>query len=263
MASKSRFMSTPGEQSLGRLTQRIADEIGESIVTGKLEPGDRLPVEADLVAKHGASRSVLREAVKVLNAKGLVTAKPRRGTTVTPQSEWNVFDPDVLRWTLAGRFSLDLLIQFTQIRIGIEPQAAALACIAASERDIARIGEGYRRMVDADKGRDDPLAADISFHLAILDATHNLFFARLKPLVETALHFSIRYTDSIVRDESEKLGVHEDVFLAIAARDAEAASAHALKLLTDALELMRQGQASGSAHPGKRKGQAATRAVAP
>ncbi|ANY19323.1 Putative L-lactate dehydrogenase operon regulatory protein [Tsuneonella dongtanensis] len=252
MPQNTRFVSDPPEQTLGRLTQRVTDEIGEAIVTGNLAQGELLPVEADRVARYGASRSVLREAIKVLNAKGLVTAKPRRGTTVTKQSSWNVFDPDVLRWTLARNFSLELLTQFTEIRIAIEPHASALACDAASEEDIARIGQGFERMVEADRGPDDPLAADISFHLAILDASHNIFLARLKALVETALHFSIRYTGSIARDESEKLGIHEQVYRAIEARDARAARHAALKLLTDALDLMNQGAPPASENGAER-----------
>ena len=235
----------PRERSLGRLTQRVADAIGEAIVTGALEAGQLLPIEVDLIEQYGASRSVLREAVKVLNAKGLVTAKPRRGTTVQPMAEWNMFDPDVLRWVLARNFSLDLLIQFTQVRIAFEPQAAILACEAASRKEIEAIGAGYARMVAANDGKDDPLAADISFHLAILDATHNLFFQQLTSLVQTALNFSIRYTDSIVRDESEKLVSHERLYLAIAGRKRDAAYESAQALLSDAMALMLQSRSLG------------------
>lgn len=228
----------PRARSLGRLTQRIADEIGEAIVTGRIGPDELLPIESELIVEYGASRSVLREAIKVLNAKGLVTAKPRRGTTVQPITEWNLFDPDVLRWVLARDFSIDILIQFTQVRIGFEPQAAVLACEAASRAEIDAIGEGYQRMVEADRGDGDPLAADIAFHLAILDATHNLFFQQLKSLVEAALNFSIRYTDSIVRDEREKLISHERLYLAIAERNRDVAYRRAFVLLSDVLALM-------------------------
>lgn len=232
---------SPLEQSLGRLTRRIVDEIGEAIVTGAFEANTILPVEAEMVERFGASRSVLREAIKVLNAKGLVTAKPRRGTSVTPSTSWNLFDPDVLRWTLKRNFSLDLLIQFTHVRIGVEPHATRLAAMHADSEDLAAIESGFRRMEAASMGEDDELLADIAFHLAILDASHNIFFAKLKPLVETALHFSIRYTDGIARDEAVKLKRHQDVYDTIRLGKPEPAAKASLRLLTDALEIMENG----------------------
>ncbi len=101
---------------LGRnLTYGLLDTLGRAIVTGKYER-DPFPTEAELASHHGVSRSVTREAVKMLAAKGLLTARPRQGTAVRPTSTWNLFDTDVLRWLLERQFSVALLKQFYQLR---------------------------------------------------------------------------------------------------------------------------------------------------
>src|ERR1700755_1493454 len=102
------------------LTFGLTDTLGKAIVTGAYDAA-RFPTEAELAGRHKVSRSVTREAVKMLTAKGLLTARPRRGTTVQPASAWNLFDADVLRWLLDRKFSLALLRQFSDLRIAIEP----------------------------------------------------------------------------------------------------------------------------------------------
>src|SRR4051812_5173598 len=94
------------------LTFGLTDTLGKAIVTGVYDD-TRFPTEAELAVQHNVSRSVTREAVKMLTAKGLLTARPRKGTTVLPASSWNLFDTDVLRWLLERKFSLELLRQFS------------------------------------------------------------------------------------------------------------------------------------------------------
>ncbi len=224
--------------SLGRLTQSIVDDVGAAIVTGKFEAASMMPIEADLCTRYQASRSVLREAMKVLNAKGLVTSRPRLGTTVTTPDRWNLFDPDILRWMLRADISLSLLIEFTNVRLAIEPMAAELAARNADAAALQAVTDGYARMAAADEGHDDPLTADIAFHIAILEASGNRFLQRLKPLVETALTFSIRYTDSIARNEQDKLAAHHRVAERLRARDATGAAGALRQLLLDTRDLM-------------------------
>jgi DNA-binding FadR family transcriptional regulator len=249
--------SSEGNNGLGRITRSIVDAIGIGIVTGQHRPNELLPVEAAMAARYEASRSVLREAIKVLNAKGLVTARPRAGTFVTPPSEWNLFDPDVLRWTLYGGFSLPLLIEFTEVRLGIEPMAAALAASRADEENIILIEKGYDRMVAAELGQDDRLASDVAFHLAILDASGNRFYRRLKPLVSTALHFSIGLTNTLSHDHDVKLEAHRRVLLAIKQRDPPSARAALELLLLETRALMR------GAHPSAEEAPLVTEGIAP
>src|SRR3954463_11258913 len=136
--------------ALGRnLTFGLLDALGRAIVTGAYED-KRFPTEAELATEHAVSRSVTREAVKMLTAKGLLTARPRKGTSIQPASSWNLFDPDVLRWPLERKFSLELLRQFSDLRIAIEPAAAALAAKAADGAAVAEIRAGYQRMEAAE-----------------------------------------------------------------------------------------------------------------
>ncbi len=99
---------TSANPSGRNLTYGMLDVLGSGIVTGRWE-GRRFPTEAEIAREHGVSRSVTREAVKMLTAKGLLTARPRTGTSVQPQSSWNLFDPDVLRWLQERNYSLDPL----------------------------------------------------------------------------------------------------------------------------------------------------------
>jgi DNA-binding FadR family transcriptional regulator len=218
------------------LTYAMLDELGRSIVTGAYQ--DRpFPTEAELAKQHGVSRSVTREAVKMLTAKGLLTARPRKGTTVQPSSQWNLFDPDVLRWILERKFSLDLLRQFTELRIAIEPEAAALAARAADSAGLAAIGAGYRRMEAAEKDEDDPLEADIAFHIAILEASANPFYQQFRDVVTTALRTSIRFTNRF-KGRTASLPQHHSVLSAIEGRNADAAKAAMTDLIADVMALI-------------------------
>src|SRR5215207_5929584 len=114
------------------LTQSLVQRLGSSIVRGEIAPGGALPIEAELSKKYGASRTVMREAVKILSTKGLIGQRPRVGTYVEPEEKWDLLDPEVLKWILDRRFSLELLREFLQIRMGIEPAASALAATHAT-----------------------------------------------------------------------------------------------------------------------------------
>ncbi|TMJ14088.1 MAG: FadR family transcriptional regulator [Alphaproteobacteria bacterium] len=205
------------------LTFGLLDTLGRAIVTGAYEM-ERFPTEAELADIHAVSRSVTREAVKMLTAKGLLTARPRKGTTVLPSSAWNLFDPDVLRWIMERKFSLELLRQFSELRIAIEPAAAALAAQAGSADAIAAIAAGYARMESAEAGGGDTLEADIDFHVAVLDASANPFYMRFRNLVASALQTSIRFTNRF-KGRTASLPQHAAVLAAIQAGDPEAARA--------------------------------------
>src|SRR5688572_30987385 len=169
-AANSSAMSAAAGQNL---TTRIVNDLGVAIVTGTYSDKNPFPVESDLCTQFNASRSVLREAVKMLTAKGLLKARPRQGTRVQPVETWNLLDPDVLRWMLERKFSLSLLIQFTELRLGVEPLAAALAARTATAEDRAAIERTIERMIASERGAEDPLEADIAFHTAILHASGN------------------------------------------------------------------------------------------
>lgn len=182
-------------QTSQNLTHRIVQDLGIAVVSGQYSKDNPFPVEADLCRQYGASRSVLREAVKMLTAKGLLRARPRQGTWVQPEENWNLLDPDVLRWLLQRKPWLQLLIEFTQVRLAVEPSAAALAAEVAGPAEKAAVQQALERMIAAERGDDDPLTSDIAFHVAILAASGNKFFGQLRELIDTALRFSIRITN--------------------------------------------------------------------
>ncbi|OAN66119.1 FadR/GntR family transcriptional regulator [Sphingomonas sp. TDK1] len=233
-------LSTPSSDvrtGLGRnLTYGLLDALGRAIVTGRYEQHP-FPTEAELAKQHGVSRSVTREAVKMLTAKGLLSARPRQGTVVQPASSWNLFDTDVLRWLLERQFSVDLLRQFSQLRIAIEPEAAALAARFGTEEDRRQIAAGLARMEAAERGLDDTLDADIAFHVAVLRASGNPFYAQFRDMVATALRTSIRFTNRI-KGRSASVADHAAVHDAIAAGDPARARRAMQALIGDVVELI-------------------------
>lgn len=214
------------------LTYSLLETLGRAIVVGDYD-STVFPTEAALATRYGVSRSVTREAVKMLTAKGLLTARPRKGTTVQPSGFWNLFDTDVLRWLLERKFTVRLLRQFSDLRIAIEPAAAALAARHGDAQGLAAIARGFDRMTAAEAGDDDPLEADIAFHIAILRASGNPFYMQFQDVVETALRTSIRFTNRF-NGRTANLPQHHDVLSAIEARNPD--SAHrAMKMLIDAV----------------------------
>lgn len=234
---------------LGRnLTYGMLDSLGRAIVTGRYDR-EGFPTEAELTKQHGVSRSVTREAVKMLTAKGLLSARPRQGTVVQPTSSWNLFDTDVLLWLLERQFSVELLRQFSQLRVAIEPEAAALAARFATDADIARIEAGLARMEAAEQGLDDTLTADIAFHVSILLASGNPFYAQFRDMVATALRTSIRFTNRI-KGRTASVADHGLVLQAIKARDPETARVAMRDLIGDVLELIEQSEGASGSRPG-------------
>jgi DNA-binding FadR family transcriptional regulator len=219
------------------LTRSIVLDLGSAIVTGKYE-ADAFPTEKDLCLQYGAARTVLREAVKMLTAKGLLSARPRRGTRVEAEDHWNLLDPDVLRWLLERKAATDLLMEFTEMRLAVEPIAAGLAARRGTPEQKAAIAEALERMRAAEHGEGDTLEADIGFHLAILDATGNRFYRQLKGMIETALRISIQRTNRLMGIEKSETEVHSTVAEAILAGDEPGSQARMRKLIPDLVDLL-------------------------
>ena len=231
--------------SLGRnLTYGIQEVLGRSIVIGDYK-NKPFPTEAELVRTHGVSRVVMREAVKMLGAKGLLAARPKQGTFVRPLDAWNLSDPDVLRWLLERGPSIELLRHFNELRMGVEPQAAAIAARRASATQLEAIRSGLERMRQAEKDRDDPLEADLAFHVAILRATNNPFYVQFREVVATALRASIRVTNRIA-GRTANIDDHAAVCDAILAGDAEHAANTMRRLIKDVLDLIEPGASGGT-----------------
>lgn len=234
-------MASPKSERLSKdlarnLTFALVDILGKRILTGEFER-EAFPIEAALTERYGVSRSVTREAVKMLTAKGLLSARPRQGTVVEPPTAWNLFDSDVLRWSLEREFSFELLRHFNELRVAIEPEAAALSAHFADEDDLASLTLALERMKAADKGKDNVLEADIAFHVAVLRASKNPFYIQLRDVVETALRTSIRVTNKI-KGRSASIPDHQKVRDAIAAGKSDAARQAMQSLIGEVLLLI-------------------------
>lgn len=227
--------------SATNVTETIVQDLGVAIVTGRFDDMP-FPRESELSETYKAARTVTREAVKMLTSKGLLTSRRRRGIVVNDEDQWNLLDPDVMRWLLERKFSWQLLIEFTEIRLSIEPGAAALAAKRASGEERAAIDDAIKRMFAADRGEDDPLASDIAFHLAVLQASGNRFYRQHREMIETALRFSIRKTNDLkgVRFASAK--DHKRVADAILAGKTQEAETGMRDLIGGALDLMERVQ---------------------
>lgn len=197
-------------------------EIGRRIVSGELQPGDLLP-EGELIANLAISRTVLREAIKVLGAKGLVEARPRVGTRVSTRRHWRLMDPDVLAWQ--AEFGLDELFlrNLAEVRSLIEPGAARLAAERATEEEIAILDKAYKQMEAHVFNSEAYIAADMQFHFVILAACRNEILEQMSSAIGEALEISRLVTVELPGSPEAHLPLHEAVVEAIRRRDADAA----------------------------------------
>ncbi|NQY38173.1 MAG: FadR family transcriptional regulator [Alteromonadaceae bacterium] len=219
------------------LTYQLTSSIGLDIIKGKYKTGEVLPTEIALSTKLQVSRSALREAIKMLSAKGLIQSIRKKGIVVLPKSNWNMFDEDVLRWILSSNPTISLLKSFTEVRMAIEIQAATLACVNATTTDLEKIELALDRMKAAEKGLDDHLESDIAFHTSILEASGNPFLSRLTGFTSTALKVSIRYTNA-AQGKSGDIAMHDRIYEHIKSKDAEKAQIAVKELLSNVFELI-------------------------
>ncbi len=211
----------------------VVHTIGLQIVGGALQPGDQLPPEDDLTSDLAVSRTVLREAVRVLAAKGLVEARPKIGTRVRARSEWNILDPDVLSWRAEATNDRKLYEDTTEVRLAIEPLAARLAASRASADETAGIREAYEAMEAGVDDQDAYLAADLRFHALILSACHNELLGHLGGVLRAVLRTTFELTTTPKRSRRRALPLHRAIFDEIAARNGDGAEEATLILIAD------------------------------
>jgi GntR family transcriptional regulator, galactonate operon transcriptional repressor len=206
----------PGRGVHGHVVQAI----GRRIVGGQEPPGTTLDLDA-LEATYDVSKTVVREALKVLAAKGLVDARPKRGTFVRPRSDWSLLDPDLLRWQFEDPSSAGLLDDLYEVRTIVEPAGARLAAARATEQDVAQL-EATLAAVTPDCEVKDIVEADLAFHRQLLEASHNELLIRMEYIIEIGL----RARDLLVHAEGHKedfLPPHQAVLNAVRASDADGA----------------------------------------
>jgi DNA-binding FadR family transcriptional regulator len=176
----------------------------------------------------------------MLSAKGLITSKPRQGIRIQPEDQWNIFDPDLLRWVLESKPSLHVLKEFLQVRIAIEPEAAALAARYADQSKLDDIEKALEGMRKAEGNSQEDLEADIAFHVSILYASNNRFYIRLRDFISTALRVSISHTNPIKGNHEGVVEDHSKVFNAIKNRNPERARQAMLALIDEALNFIEE-----------------------
>ena len=201
---------------------RIVRDLGMRIVAGQFAPGDRLPAEATLLADYEVSRPVLREATRVLVAKGLVLSRQRAGATVRPRSEWHLLDPDVLYWLIQTQPAPTFVETLLTARRVFEPAVAALAAQVASEDALKGIAQAYDGMASA-RTPDELLEPDLAFHRRIAEATNNDLLAYIGNMLSLALRESIKLSSQHPNTHALSLPRHKAILTALLNRDPLAA----------------------------------------
>lgn len=230
------FRRRPG--MLRGLHGETVETIGSRIVNGYYEPGSQLPPQ-QLERELGISSTVLREAMRVLAAKGLVESRQKLGTVVMPRSAWSLLDADLLRWQ-EGNEDASFLDDLAEMRFIIEPAAASLAALRRTDQDLEQLRNALQAMIDAGTDAPGVIDADLAFHRALLHAAHNELLTRMEFILESGL----RARDMLVHNRSEwpdSVPVHTAILTAIEATDSVGAEQAVLDLLDQSV--MDTGQA--------------------
>ncbi len=210
--------------TLKGLHARVVDMLGLAVCSGEFASKSVFRIE-ELEERYGVSRSVVREAIRVLASMGMLASRRRVGVQILPASEWNLYDPQVIRWRLASPARIAQLRSLTELRTAIEPQAARLAALRAPLADASAL-MGLAGKLWAAGQADDPetfLELDIEFHRLVLAASGNEMFAKLNSLVAEVLTGRTNYGLMPRHPHNEALQLHVDVASAIQRGNPEAA----------------------------------------
>ncbi|MEG3176538.1 FadR/GntR family transcriptional regulator [Sphingomonas sp. RB3P16] len=216
-----------------RIHGSIAHDLGIAILTGRYAPGEILPGEIEFSEQLKVSRSAYREAVRILAAKGLVESRPKTGTRVSARSRWNVLDPEVLAWTFASEPSEALIRELFELRMIVEPPAAALAAERRTGADLAEMGHALGEMARFGLATDEGRAADQAFHHAVLAATRNAPLIALSSSIAAAVTWTTIFKQRKFKLPRDPLPDHRRIYDAIV--DADPARARAA--MTELVEL--------------------------
>ncbi len=221
------------------LHRRVAQDIGARILNGEFAPGTLLPNEAEWCVTFGVSRTAVREAIKMLMAKGLIQSRPKIGSRVQPRAAWNLLDRDVLNWYCAAAKPTHFLVHMQQVREILEPETAALAAVNRTVEQMAEIDSAFTAMAKA-KTLAALNAADVLFHQAILRAAGNELLVPLGLVIESALGSMFNYTASQRGDIGRTLPGHERILTAIRGGKPNAARLAVRQLLRDTARVVEQ-----------------------
>ena len=195
------------------------DLLGEAIVSGRYAVGASLPPEPLLCTELGVSRTVVREAVKSLIAKGLVSTGPKVGTRVLASDAWNWFDPDVITWQSKAGLTPEFLRDLQDLRRVVEPAAVRLAAEHATAQDIAEIEAAYEGMRSAVEEGGDYVTFDLRFHQGLLKACRNRMLVQMSKALSALLRTSFEISTSRKDGTRTSLPLHREVLDAVIARN--------------------------------------------
>ncbi len=225
--------ASPARVARRGLHRDVVDALGFRIVNGEFPPGTALPNELLLGSELSVSRTVVREAIKVLASKGLVQSRPKTGTRVLPRSSWDLLDADVLNWRLDVGVDVHFYRDLAEVRSLLEPTAAGLAALRRTDDDVRHLESLLIEMRTAGNDLAAYVASDLALHLAILDASRNELLGRLAGVLTAALEAG-RSLTSIPARRAEVLPLHEEVVQGICAADATAARGAMARLVRTA-----------------------------
>jgi DNA-binding FadR family transcriptional regulator len=246
----------------------VLDELGRAIVSGRHPPGAVIPPEPTLCEEFGVSRTVVREAVKSLVAKGMLVTGPKVGTRVLAPEQWNWFDPEVVAWQSGIGLTREFLRDLQELRRIVEPAAVRLAAERATPADIGGIEAAYAGMRDAIEHGGDYVRHDLAFHQGLLRACHNRMVVQMSKAIGALLRTSFEISTTKPQGPSQSLPLHRAVLDAVIARQPERAERASLRLIDGAAEDIEQVLASRRRLPsvaepaqrlkGRSRGRAAT-----
>jgi DNA-binding FadR family transcriptional regulator len=214
---------------------QVARALATEIITGVYPPGSKIPGEAEILERFGISRTVLREVLKTLAAKGLVVSKTRVGTKVLAPIHWNFFDADMLAWKVASGMDDNFRRELSEMRLAIEAQAAALAALRRTEDQIAALRAALGRMAAETADARQFAEADLAFHQLLIETADNSLMYSISAVIETALIASFEITSPVEDEASHRQAIasHGRIVDALENRDPRAA-AEAVAIVIDA-----------------------------
>jgi DNA-binding FadR family transcriptional regulator len=210
------------------------DFLGEAIVAGRYPVGGTIPPEPLLCEELGVSRTVVRESIKSLAAKGLIVTGPKVGTHVLSEDQWNWFDPDVISWQSRAGLTPEFVRDLQDLRRVVEPAAVMLAAERATPADIAQIEEAFTGMKRAVEEGGDYVTFDLRFHQGLLRASHNRMLVQMSKALSALLRTSFEISTSKKDGPKSSLHLHRAVLDAVIAQNLIAAEKAILVLIDGA-----------------------------
>lgn len=220
------------------------DLLGEGIVAGRYAVGGAIPPEAALGEALGVSRTVVREAIKSLVAKGMVSTGPKVGTRVLPADRWNWFDPQLVGWQAQAGLTREFLRDLQELRRIVEPAAVRMAAERATAADIDELEAAYAGMKAAIESGGDYVGHDLRFHQGLLLASHNRMMIQTGKALGALLRTSFEISTSRADGPRQSLPLHRAVLDAVIARDADRAERESLVQIDSAHDDIEQVLAS-------------------